>query len=144
MNATLLAVSDESGVYKAVVKDSAGIASELYVTKDGRLLFQPAVVGISEATALLAARRGFFDCLAAKGLKFYGSTETNATLLQLQILGGSQFVDRIYVSCEGAHAQACLDANVTDVPTFLYGNQSYAGVRTLDWLINLTGCRIAQ
>ncbi|MEM7813774.1 MAG: hypothetical protein QW548_02645 [Candidatus Aenigmatarchaeota archaeon] len=143
IDATLLAVSDESGLYKVTVKDAAGTASDFYVTKDGRMLFQVGIIGVNETIARLNARREFFECLAARGLRFYGSTETNATLLQLQILGGTRFVDRIYVPCEGIHAQACADANITEVPTFALDNASWAGVKTLDWLINLTGCQMA-
>lgn len=143
LNVTLLGVSEESGLYRVAVKDATDVASEFYVSRDGRLLFQPGVAGINQSISRLVSRRAFFDCLAAKGLIFFGSTETNSTLLQLQILGGSSFVDRIYVSCEGEQAQSCIDAGIEEVPTFVYANQSYSGVKTLDWFSNLTNCTMA-
>jgi hypothetical protein len=141
--ATLLVVNEENGLYKVTVKANAtGVASDVYITKDGTQLFQPGVSDVSQATSGLIAKRAWFDCLASKGLLFYGSTETNATLLQLQVFGGTQFVDRIYIGCEGERAQACINANITEVPTFIYENKTYTGAKTLDWFVNLTNCTV--
>jgi hypothetical protein len=139
--AALLVVNEENGLYKVTVKaDATGVASDLYITKDGTQLFQPGVSNVSQATSGLTAKRAWFDCLASKGFRFFGSTDTNATLLQFQVFGGTQFVDRIYIGCEGANAQACINASITEVPTFVYENKSYTGAKPLDWFVNLTGC----
>lgn len=141
MPATLLVVAEESRLYKVTVKANAtGVASDFYVTQDGEMLFQPGIADLNATTNALLARRGWFECLGQRGLRMFGSTETNSTLLQLQVFGGAQFVDRIYVGCEGERAQACVDAGISEVPTFVYGNQSWTGVKTLDWFVNLTGC----
>lgn len=141
--ASVLVVSDESGVYKVTVKANAtSIASDLYVTKDGQMLFQPDVLAINQTIDQLLAKRAFFDCLAGKGLIFYGSTDTNATLVQLQVFGGTQFVDRVYIGCEGDKVQSCIDANITEVPTFVYENKSYTGAKPVDWFVNLTECTV--
>jgi len=140
---TLLVVDEENGIYRITVKaNNTGIASDLYMTKDGQMLLQLGINGVNQSISQLIAKRAFFECLASKGLKFYGSTETNATLLQLQVFGGTQFVDRIYVGCEGERAQSCINASITEVPTFVYGNATYTGAKTLDWFVNLTGCTI--
>jgi len=141
--ATLLVVGEENGMYTVTVKaNDTGVASDFYITKDGTKLFQTGVVGVNSTTAELLARRAFFNCLALKGLRFYGSTDTNATLLQLQVFGGTQFVDRIYIGCEGERAQACINASITEVPTFIYENKTYTGAKTLDWFVNLTNCTV--
>lgn len=139
--ATLLVVSEEHGLYKVTVKANAtSVAGDFYVTNDGGMLSQSGIIDLNQTTSQLIGKRAFFDCLAIRGMMFFGSTATNSTLMQLQVFGGTQFVDRIYVSCDGNQTQSCVDAGITEVPLFVYENRTYTGVKTLDWFANLTGC----
>jgi hypothetical protein len=93
-NVEVLTLSEESGLYKAllkVVSPTGTNYAEVYVTKDGKILVQN-VIFVEQATEQIKKLKDFVDCLDSKKLKIYGvlnQTENpqgaTATLLQLNI-----------------------------------------------------------
>ncbi len=131
-------IIDKGELYKLIISVN-GQLSELWVTKDGSLLLSNPI-HIDSYITEMSRRSAWFDCLSASGLRMYGSTDVNATLLQIQLLGGSAYLDKIYIGCEGQAITNCLEKNITEVPTWVLGNQNWTGVQTMAWVENVSGC----
>jgi hypothetical protein len=132
---------EESGLYKIVLKSTGptGITyREAYVTKDGKLLTENVIL-VKESTKQIQMFKDFVDCLDEKGVKIYGLNNSTATLLQLNILG--RYSGKLYVSCDGANLQTCLNAGIQQIPSVVYNNDIYPGVKTIDWFAQQTGCK---
>ncbi len=147
--AEIISAIDISGIYKIVLKLSGPSDStyiETYVTKDGKLLTQ-SVIYAEESLKKIQSLKNFVDCLNQKGLKIYGITNQSyseegayATSLQLNLLG--RYSPIIFVSCDGDRLQTCVNNGITQVPSIVYNGRVYPGVKTVDWIANLTGCKI--
>lgn len=140
----IISVLKESGMYKVILRatDVSGNPNiiEVFVTQDGKILSQD-VLKVDEFVSSLNKQKEFIDCLSQKGVKIYGVSNTTATQSQLiQVLGGSRFLNNIYVDCIGPNLQVCLDAGVKTVPSIIYKEKLYEGVKTLDWFENTTKC----
>jgi hypothetical protein len=147
-DAQVVALQDESGLYKAVVKitnlDGGTDFAEVWVTKDGKLLTQ-SVILVKDSVAQMQRSMNFVQCLADEQLFIVGTlNETlspqgaQATLLQLNLLGS--FSPAIYVSCD-ADIQACLQANITQLPSVIFGGQVSPGFKDIQSLEQISGCR---
>jgi hypothetical protein len=147
-NVEVLSLSEESGLYKAllkVVSPTGTNYAEVYVTKDGKILVQNVIL-VEQATEQIKKLKDFVDCLDSKKLKIYGvlnQTENpqgaTATLLQLNILG--VYSSKLYVSCDGRFVQNCISAGVTQVPSVVFGGRIEPGVKTIEWFESATGCK---
>ena len=147
-NVEVLSLSEESGLYKAllkVVSPTGTNYAEVYVTKDGKILVQNVIL-VEQATEQIKKLKDFVDCLDSKKLKIYGvlnQTENpqgaTATLLQLNILG--VYSSKLYVSCDGSFVQNCISAGVTQVPSVVFGGRIEPGVKTIEWFESATGCK---
>jgi len=147
--AEVISLSEESGLYKAVVKVSSaeGVSyREAWVTKDGRILTEN-IIYLQESVAKIKQLKDFVDCLASKGVKIYGvlnQTEypegASATSQQLSLLG--RYSSKLYVSCDGSAITNCLSANVTEVPSIVFNGKVYPGVKAVEWFENQTGCKM--
>jgi hypothetical protein len=147
-NVEVLSLSEESGLYKAllkVVSPTGTNYAEVYVTKDGKILVQNVIL-VEQATEQIKKLKDFVDCLDNKKLKIYGvlnQTENpqgaTATLLQLNILG--VYSSKLYVSCDGRFVQNCISAGVTQVPSVVFGGRIEPGVKTIEWFESATGCK---
>lgn len=141
IQAEVAAVNEESGLYKVLIKStsSAGVNYvEVWVTKDGRLLTQN-VIFVKESVAQMTNMKSFVDCLDSKGLKIYGISNHTATLLQLNLLG--TYSPKLFVPCDGNLVQNCISAGVEEVPSVVFQKQVYAGMKQIDFLQNITGCK---
>jgi hypothetical protein len=142
----VLSLTDDSGLYKAVVKvvgPSGTKFAEAWVTKDGKYLTQ-SVIFVKDSVKQIEQGKNFIDCLHSNGLRIYGVTNEStqagiATLMQLNTLG--IYSPRIFVSCDGDLLPNCLVAGITQAPTTVYGNDSYAGVLTIEQLSSITSCK---
>lgn len=137
----IAAILEESGLYKLILKSTgpAGITyREAYVTKDGKLLTENIIL-VEEFTNQIQMFKDFVDCLDEKGLRIYGLNNSTATLLQLNILG--RYSGKLYVSCDGANLQTCLNIGIQQIPSVVYNNNVYPGVKTIDWFAQQTGCK---
>ena len=141
-------ISDFGNLYKILLKVSTQQAPnylEVYVTKDGRYVTE-SIVYVKESTQQIEKMKNFVECLFNKGLRIYGATQTNntainsATLLQLNILG--RYSAMLYVSCDGDNLQYCIQIGLQALPSLVYNNTAYPGVYSVEYLANLTGCKL--
>jgi hypothetical protein len=137
----VLTVTEESGLYKAVLKAS-GVGgtnyAEVYVSKDGKLLTQNVIL-VEQSIEQIKRLKDFVDCLDGKGLKIYGISNQTATLLQLNVLG--VYSTKLYMPCDGELAKNCIAANVTQVPSVVFGGRIEPGVKAVQWFEQATGCK---
>lgn len=144
----VVTATEESGVYKVLLKSegpSGTVYSDVYVTKDGKLL-APGVILVENSTEQLQKMKGFVDCLKEKKVLVFGVLNSSfspqgaaTTSLQLQALG--MYSGKIYVSCDGSNLQACINAGITEVPSVVYENKAYSGAKDIAWFEQLSGCK---
>lgn len=143
VNVDVVKIDEVSGMYKVLFKavDVAGGITyrEAYITKDGRLLTENMII-VEQSITQLGKVRSFVDCLAGKNVVIAGISNQTATLLQFNVLGGS-YATKLYLSCDGAQAQQCVNAGITQVPATIYEGQGYPGVQTIQFFENLTACK---
>jgi len=140
-NVEVLTLTEESGLYKALIKvigTTGTNYAEIYVTKDGKLLTQN-VIFVEQSIEQIKRLKDFVDCLNSKGLKIYGISNQTATLLQLNVLG--IYSTKLYVPCDGDLVQNCIAANVTQVPSVVFAGRIDPGVKTIEWFESITGCK---
>lgn len=137
----VVTTTEESGIYKIILKvsDISGTTyRESYVTKDGKLLTE-SVIFVKESIEQIEKMKNFVDCLDNKTIRIYGISNQTATLLQLNILG--RYSTKLFVACDGDLVQRCIAANVTQVPSVVFGNYVDPGVKTIDWFEKISGCK---
>jgi len=141
-------ISDFGNLYKILLKVITQQGTnyfEVYVTKDGRYVTE-SIVYVKESTQQIEKMKNFVECLFNKGLRVYGATQTNntainsATLLQLNLLG--RYSPKLYVSCDGDNLQYCIQIGLQALPSIVYNNTAYPGVYSVEYLANLTGCKL--
>lgn len=140
--ASIESIKDDGGLYKVLLKLNDGQNTEFvesYVTKDGSLITDQAI-NLDDSISQLERSRDFVNCLFDSGVRIFGVSNHTASLLQLNILG--LYSPRLFVSCEGENAAACVQAGISEVPTSLVGNFTQVGVQTAEWFAENTGCRL--
>ena len=145
----ILAIKDEKSVYKVVIKASDATGThyrEAYVTKDGKYLTE-GVILVEESIQQIQKMKNFVDCLYDKGLRIYGVLNQSqspqgalATSLQLNLLG--RYSPKLFVSCEGNLVQNCIDLGIQQIPSIVFEGKIYVGVKSVEWLSDLTGCEL--
>jgi|GEM_PF-6989881 len=139
----VLAILPNGSLFQAIVQHPDGMAV-YWLTQDGRLVQNP--VSMPQLTRWLESRNHFLSCLQELNISFYGSTQygeeaRNATLLQIELLGGWEGLEGIYRSCD-QNLSLCLDLGIEKVPFWVLPDRNLTGVLTLQELSNLTGCEI--
>lgn len=138
----VLNVKDEGYVYKAILRlklVGGDVLREVYVTKDGKFLSEAGnVLEVSVLTERLEKEKGFAECLREKGMIVFGQRSEPNTLQQLLLIGN--FANNIYVDCVGANLQACQQLGIQEIPSIVYQDKIYTGVKTVEWIGSLTGC----
>lgn len=138
----VLTLTDEGNVYKILLRlklPGGDVLREVYTTKDGRFFAEADnVFEVSKFLENLEREKEFAECLDEKGLLVFGRSNEPNTVQQLLVIGN--FAKKVYVDCAGANLQACQQLGVEKIPTIVYNNKSYAGLKPRNWLINLTGC----
>lgn len=148
----IVSLKEESGLYKVLAKitSAAGISyQEAYVTKDGKLLAATdSTILVESSIEQIGKAKDFVDCLFDKGVRIYGLLNqtanpagVQATLLQLNILG-RLYSPKLYVSCDRELVQQCLNKGITTVPSVVIGENIESGLKTIDWFVNKTGCKL--
>lgn len=144
----VVSTTEQSGIYKVVLKSSGagGTAyNDVFVTKDGKLL-TPTVILVENSTEQLEKMKSFADCLSGKNVRIFGVLNQSfspegaaATTQQLQLFGVQ--AARLYASCDGQFLQSCVSAGISQVPSVVYNNTLYNGVKDIPWFEQATGCR---
>ncbi len=138
----VLNVKDEGYVYKLLVRlklRDGDVIKELYATKDGRFLSEN-IMEVSGTLARLEKEKKFAECLRSKGFIVLGQKSEPNTLQQLLAIGN--YANKVYVDCTGANLQACEQLGVKEVPSIVYDNKIYTGLKSLDWIESTTGCTL--
>ena len=144
--AEVLTLTDDSGLYKAVIKltgQSGSNYAEVWVTKDGKYLTQNFIF-VKDSLTQIENYKNFVDCLDSRGLRIYGVTNQTtqggtATLMQLNLLG--IYSPKIFVSCDGENLEGCMKSGITQVPTIVFEEKGYVGVRSISQLSEMTACK---
>lgn len=137
----VLSVKDEGYVYKMLVRlklRDGDVIRELYVTKDGRFLTEN-IMDVPETVTRLGKEKNFTECLKARGFIVFGQKSEPNTLQQLSTIGN--YANKVYVDCTGANLQACQRLGIKEIPSIVYNNKVYTGVKSLEWIESLTGCK---
>ena len=145
----ILSANEESGMYKIALKvtTASGVSfKEVYVTKDGKLLSEGMVM-VEKSIEDVSAAKNFVDCLYDSGVRIYGVLDQDVsaeaasmTSMQLQLLG--MYSGKLYMSCDGQFLQGCVDLGLQQVPSVVYDNTAYNGVKDIAWLEQTTGCKL--
>lgn len=139
----VLSANDEGYLYKMLLRmklAEGDVLREVYATKDGKFFSEAAnVIEVSTFMEMLEKERDFSECLRTKGLLVFGQRSEPNTVQQLLVIGN--FANRIYVDCVGANLQACQQLGIQEIPSVVYQDNIYTGVKPLEWLENLTGCK---
>lgn len=137
----IVATAYENGVYRVIIEliDPEGITETqvLFVTKDGRLMTDR-MIDLEVYGQGLERESNFIDCLFDKGARVVGITNNTASVLQIQALGN--FGYKLYFDCGGPNLQICQDIGVQSVPSVIYNNTIYEGLKDAQWFIDITDC----
>ena len=137
----VLSVKDEGYVYRLLIRlklRDGDVIRELYVTKDGKFLTEN-IMDVPETMTRLGKEKDFAECLSSKGLIIFGQKSEPNTLQQLLVIGN--YANKIYVDCTEANLQACQQLGIKEIPSIVYNNQIYTGVKSLEWVESLSGCK---
>jgi hypothetical protein len=88
----------------------------------------------------LAKEKDFVSCLFNKGVRIVGLSNNSASILQVQALG--TFGSMLYFDCSGDNLKVCQDIGVKSLPSVIYNNTIYEGLKAADWFVTATGCTI--
>lgn len=139
---SVLTATEQNGMYKVVLKavSSSGTTyPEVYVTKDGKLLTENMVL-VDESISQMRKMRVFVDCLDSKGVRIAVVANQTSTLLPVtNVLG--VYGQKLLFDC-GTNLDACISANVTQVPSVVIGQYIIPGMQTTDWFARVTGCEL--
>ncbi|HID43763.1 MAG TPA: hypothetical protein EYP30_08350, partial [Archaeoglobaceae archaeon] len=130
----------------------------VYISKDGRYLFLNALdtsQEIPKVTPTVSSTltptqapkysteelQKFVDCLNEAGLKIYGAKWCPHCQNLVNMLGGYDVVEKIYVECT-EQQEVCDSEGVTAYPTIKINGEEYMGARTFEGLSKATGCPV--
>jgi len=165
LNASLINVIEESGVYKIEIKINEE-KHDLYITKDGKLLFTQ-ILNLEEIDKISRVSEqerkelkeeeeekeedsispekleSLAKCLNEKGAKFYGSDWCGWCKKQKEIFDkASQYLP--YIECSDKETKQitsqCQKAGINAFPTWEFNGQKNPGFKTIQELSTLSGC----
>lgn len=138
----VLTVKDEGYVYNILLRlklPGGDALREVYATKDGKFFSESGnFMEVSDIMARLEKENNFAECLRTKGFLVFGQKSEPNTAQQLLEIGN--FANKIYVDCVGANLEACVQLGVQEIPTIVYNQMNYTGLRQRAWIESLTGC----
>jgi hypothetical protein len=155
LTASLLESSDAGSIYKLrlAIKEGETALGELdsFVSKDGKFLF-PEGYDMSESLdfgieqdsgteVLLSPEEAskFVDCLEKANFVIYGANWCSWTSQLVQMLGGQEAVEPIYVECT-EETDLCQEKEILGYPTILINGEQYEKERTFQGFSEATSC----
>ena len=154
IDAKLVSVEKEGGFY-LVVLSIEGNQIPVYVTRDGKY-FTSSLISLTETSTTtsttntaqqgyssedLEKLREFNECLAAKGVRIYGTNWCGYTVQWVTALGGFDTASPIYIECT-EEQELCQSEGIQGYPTTKINGQAYSGARTIEAIAQETGCSI--
>ncbi len=152
MTASLVDISDAGSVYR-ISLEIEGTEFDSFASKDGMFLFpegydlredlileEPQQSEASELSDIDPQElAGFIDCLAKADFIVYGADWCGWTTQLMQMLGGLEIMESIYVECT-EKSELCQEKNIAGYPTILINDKQYQRERTLKGFSEATGC----
>lgn len=157
-NVSAVSVEEKRFIYE-IFTEYQGKKRPVYVTMDGRYLFfagfntsekLPTRTMTPESTQTptqpsysTEELQQFVNCLDQAGVKIYGAEWCSHCQDLVNMLGGYNVVDPIYVECT-ENQQLCEDKDIQAYPTIIINGSKYSGARTYQALSQATGCPAPQ
>ncbi len=149
-------VSEERGIYKiSVAYDGNEINS--YATKDGKLFFPEALNMEKDYPEIFDDQEDeqeetneidgnedigeLIECLEKENFIIYGSATCPYCLELVDMFGGYEKIDPIYVECT-EEQEVCQENNITSVPAIFIDNQPYQGERSIKAFAEAVNCQL--
>ncbi len=144
----ILSVDEVNDLYRIRISTGGeeGTYQTVYATKDGNKISQE-VLDLEEINMLIDRRIDFFDCLRENNVRIFGAIEAEdtevaqASLLQLQILGGTEHLDNIYIDCSG-RKEECAEEGISNLPSLVFRGEVLHGVTQYEWFEENVGCTL--
>ena len=84
----------------------------------------------------------FNECLAENGVVIYGSEWCPACQSLVELLGGNQAIQPIYVECTNNQQRCTEETRTNYIPEIQINGEIYEGARTIQELASITGCEV--
>ncbi len=144
----ILSVDEINDLYRIRLSTGGaeGTYQTVYATKDGNKISQE-VLDLGEINTLIDNRIDFLDCLRQNDVRIFGAIEAEdpevaqASILQIQILGGTEYLDNVYVDCSG-RKEECAEEGISNLPSLVYQGEIFHGVTQYEWFEENVGCTI--
>lgn len=155
--ASLVDISKDHGLIKIDI-DIEGQPYTSYMTNDMQLFFIEGM-NIDEYTQLAQSNQRqeiqapsesqnlplnldeFVSCLSEHEMLVYGADWCGYTNQLVDLFGGFEMIDPIYVECTQEEA-LCQEAQIAGYPTIRFSGEDYSGPRTLENFAETTGCQL--
>lgn len=86
--------------------------------------------------------KDFNQCLADNGIVIYGSEWCPACNLLVETLGGYEKVGAVYVECIKEQERCQRETKTDYIPEIQINGEVYEGLKSLNSLAEMTGCKI--
>jgi hypothetical protein len=86
----------------------------------------------------------FNDCLADNGVVIYGAYWCSACSQLVELLGGYNAVESVYVECAEEQQKCQQEMIGTGIPEIQINGEMYQKQRTLEGLSQITGCSLPK
>ncbi len=159
ITAFLAGVSDEGSFYKIHIglefQEMEGAADEfdVFASKDGKFFF-PEAYDLNEEFVLQEEEElselpdieaedlaEFVECLSGVNFVIYGANWCGYTASLVNMLGGWEAVEPIYVECV-EQEELCQEKQIAGYPTILINGEYYQKARTFKDFSEATGCPV--
>lgn len=152
MTASLLDISDKGSAYKIRLKIEE-MEFDSYISKDGKLFF-PEGFSLEEPLDFGAEQpeqpvglvlegeelKNFVGCLEEQGFVIYGEEWCSYCQQLVDLLGGKEIVEPIYVDCQEEAELCYAEKEIKGVPAIFINDQEYVGARSFEAFAQETGC----
>ncbi len=140
VNYEVVNVEEQSGMYRVQVSVNNQLQT-YFVTKDGKLLANQ-LTDIEQVRNLMADQRQVSNCLEDEGAVLYGNLSQQATVAQIQVLGGADNVAPFYSDVNNPqNLVEAVQRGVTSVPGFWLDNQTLSGPANMNQIRDFAGCQ---
>lgn len=138
----LLNVDKQNGFYRINIQDSNNQVITYYSSTDGESITS-SVTDLNQLEQTVAARQDFVNCLNDNNVTFYGNITQQATQLQIQALGGANFVSSIYKDVNSPqNLREAAQRGIQRIPSFYVDGEVLSGVNQVSAIESFSGCNL--
>lgn len=152
---SLVGVFDEKGMYRIRMniettefdsytsKDGAFLFMEWYDLEEDLALEEPDYESSEAQEFIEGDLVDFIGCLEQANFVIYGANWCGWTSQLVEMLGGWEMVNPIYVECT-QEGELCSEKEITSYPTVLINDEQFKGSRTFEAFSEATGCSLPE